>query len=174
MTLTHAEQNSSLALTHVDMNRRSLLIGGGLVTLMGIAGCGTLPSGSGTGASASATGILAGIRSSHGLGSLSPDSRLERAALQQAAYMAQSRRMKHTTGWGKDFGSRVKDNGIEGAAAENIAEGRMDVARVMEMWMNSPPHRRNMLDPRFARFGLAYSADSKNSQWRYWTLVLGK
>jgi uncharacterized protein YkwD len=82
--------------------------------------------------------------------------------------------MAHTTGWGKDFASRVKENGIEGAAAENIAEGRMDVPRLVDMWMHSPPHRRNMLDPRFTRFGLAYATDGKNDQWRYWALVLGR
>jgi uncharacterized protein YkwD len=88
--------------------------------------------------------------------------------------MAGARRMEHTTGWGKDFASRVKDNGIAGAAAENIAEGRMDLARLFDMWMKSPPHRRNMLDARFTRFGLAYVRDSKNADWRYWALVLGK
>lgn len=165
---------SPLHSTPASLNRRTVLVGGGLVALLGLAACGTLPSGSGKGVSTSATGILSGVLSANGLGSLSPDSRLERAALQQATYMARSRRMVHTTGWGKDFASRVKDNGIEGAAAENIAEGRMDVARVMDMWMKSPPHRRNMLDPRFSRFGLAYSIDAKNGEWRYWALVLGR
>ena len=61
-----------------------------------------------------------------------------------------------------------------GAAAENIAEGRMDLARLFDMWMKSPPHRRNMLDARFTRFGLAYVSDGKNADWRYWALVLGK
>lgn len=157
-------------------DRRALLVGGGLVVLSGLAGCGSVPSGAGggIGASASATNLLAGIRKSNGLGPLSPDSRLERAAQQQAGYMAGKRRMAHTTGWGKDFSARVKANGIEGAAAENIAEGRMDAARAIDMWMNSPPHRRNMLDPRFARFGLAYATDVRNGDWRYWCIVLGR
>jgi uncharacterized protein YkwD len=82
--------------------------------------------------------------------------------------------MDHRTGWGKDFASRVKANGISGAAAENIAAGRMDTARVLDTWMHSPPHRRNMLDPRFTRFGLAYVRDRSNGDWRYWAMVLGK
>lgn len=105
---------------------------------------------------------------------MAPDSQLEQAALQQAHFMAGAGRMEHTTGWGKDFASRVSDNGIEGAAAENIAQGRMDLTRLFDMWMNSPPHRRNMLDPRFTRFGLAYVADAKRPDWRYWALVMGK
>lgn len=149
------------------------LAGGGL--LVALAGCGTMrTTGEGGGASSAASGLVAKIRSGAGLSAMTPDSQLEQAALQQARNMAGAGRMEHTTGWGKDFASRVSDNGIEGAAAENIAQGRMDLNRLFDMWMNSPPHRRNMLDPRFTRFGLAYVADAKRPDWRYWALVLGK
>ncbi|HEV2504296.1 MAG TPA: CAP domain-containing protein [Mesorhizobium sp.] len=157
------------------LHRRAFftLAGGGF--LVALAGCGTLrTTGEGGGASSSASGLVGKIRSSAGLSAMAPDSQLEQAALQQARYMAGAGRMEHTTGRGKDFASRVSDNGIEGAAAENIAQGRMDLTRLFDMWMNSPPHRRNMLDPRFTRFGLAYVADAKRPDWRYWALVLGK
>lgn len=157
------------------LDRRHVLQIAGLGALLGLSACGSLrPTGSGAGASASAASIINGYRSENGLSTLSPDRRLEQAALQQAGYMAGAKRMEHDTGWGKDFASRVKGNGIEGAAAENIAEGRMDLSRLFSMWMNSPPHRRNMLDGRFSRFGLAYVRDGKNADWRYWALVLGK
>lgn len=156
-------------------DRRMFIAGAGLLTLSALAGCGTMmPNGSGAGASRSAAGTLAGIRSAANLSKLVPDSQLERAALQQAGYMAGAKRMAHTTGWGKDFASRVHDNHIEGAAAENIAEGRMDVSRLLDIWMNSPPHRRNIMDARFTRFGLAYASDRNNPNWRYWAMVLGK
>lgn len=156
-------------------NRRLFLQGAGMVGLLGLTSCGTMRSaGDGGGASSSAAGIVAGLRRQEGLSAMTPDSRLEQAALQQASYMAGSKRMVHTTGWGKDFATRVKGNGIEGAAAENIAEGRMDLTRLFDMWMNSPPHRRNLLDPRFKRFGLAYVRDDKRPDWRYWALVLGR
>ena len=174
MMLINAENNGSSDSEPIEPARRALLVGGGLALLWGLAGCGSLPTGNGAGASTTASGLVAGIRSTNGLGSLSPDSQLERAALQQAFYMAQAGRMVHTTGWGRDFSSRVKDNGIKGAAAENIAEGRMDLQRLFDMWMHSAPHRRNLLDPRFTRFGLAYASDGKNPEWRYWALVLGK
>lgn len=149
------------------------LAGGGL--LVALAGCGTMrTTGEGGGASSAASGLVAKIRSGAGLSAMTADSQLEQAALQQARYMAGAGRMEHTTGWGKDFSSRVSDNGIEGAAAENIAQGRMDLTRLFDMWMNSPPHRRNMLDPRFTRFGLAYVTDAKRPDWRYWALVMGK
>jgi uncharacterized protein YkwD len=147
----------------------------GLATLVALAACGTmLPAGQGAGVSASATSTLAGIRASAGLGPLVADPQLEQAALQQAGYMARGGRMAHTTGWGKDFAARVKDNGIAGAAAENIARGRFDQQKLFDMWMHSAGHRRNMLDPRFTRFGLAYVRDGRDSAIRYWALVLGK
>jgi uncharacterized protein YkwD len=158
------------------IDRRMLIKAAGLIALAGLAACGTvsLPAGEGAGASSSAAATLAAIRTAAGLGPLAPDAQLEQAALQQAKYMARSGRMNHTTGWGKDFASRVKDNGIVGAAAENIAEGRFDQKKLFEIWMNSPGHRRNMLDPRFTRFGLAYVRDGRDSAVRYWALVLGK
>lgn len=156
-------------------DRRRLLQLAGLGTLSALAACGSLrPTGQGAGASASAASIVNAYRAENGLSRLAPDRQLERAALQQAGYMAGAGRMEHDTGWGKDFASRVEDNGIKGAAAENIAEGRMDLPRLFSMWMNSPPHRRNMLDARFTRFGLAYVRDGDRPDWRYWALVLGK
>ncbi|QKC97490.1 CAP domain-containing protein [Mesorhizobium sp. NZP2298] len=158
------------------LNRRTWLKAAGLAALVGLAACSTvsLPTGQGAGVSSSATGTLASLRATAGLGPLVPDTQLEQAALQQAGYMASRERMSHTTGWGKDFASRVKDNGIAGAAAENIAEGRFDQQKLFDIWAHSPGHRRNMLDPRFTRFGLAYVRDGRDSSLRYWALVLGK
>lgn len=147
-----------------------------LGALLFLAACQTGSNLAGDGAGASATGVtyLQTIRSEHGLPPLSPDSTLERAALQQAAYMARSGKMEHTTGWGKDFAARMNDNSVAGAAAENIAHGGMEPAKLFSMWMNSAGHRRNMLDPRFSKFGLAYVRESKGSDKRYWALVLGR
>lgn len=129
--------------------------------------------GTAAGASAAGTTYLGTIRASNGLTPLTADRRLEKAALQQAGYMARSGRMEHTTGWGKDFAARMDDNGIEGPAAENIANGGMDLEKLFSMWMNSQGHRRNMLDPRFGRFGLAYAVEAKSGR-KYWALVLSK
>lgn len=125
----------------------------------------------GEGASASAAGRLAALRSSYGLSPLAADRELEKAALRQARYMARTGNMTHTTGFGRDFASRMSNTTTNGAAAENIARGRMGLERLLEMWMTSEGHRRNMLDPRFSRFGLASAGDGGD---RYWALVLGR
>jgi uncharacterized protein YkwD len=157
-----------------EITRRWLLAAGcTTLAVMPLSACQSArDAGGGAGASASGARYLARIRTSNKLPGLSADSTLERAALQQAGYMAGGGRMEHTTGWGKDFAARMKDNGIGGAAAENIAFGDIDLEELFSRWMNSSGHRRNMLDPRFSRFGLAYVREGNGSNRRYWALVL--
>lgn len=129
--------------------------------------------GDGSGASKSAVAYLAEIRALDGLPPLVSDPQLERAALQQAGYMAKAGEMEHTAGRRKDFATRMAENEIAGPAAENIAHGRMDLDELFTRWRNSPPHRKNMLDSRMNRFGLAYVKEGKGDG-RYWALVLAK
>lgn len=144
------------------------------VALLGLAACQSAQPIGESGSAASAGVVhLTKIRTSYGLPPLVPDAKLERAALQQAQLMARKGRMTHTTGWGADFNSRMKSNGINGASAENVARGRIGAGEVFRMWMNSPGHRRNMLNPNYRRFGLSYVYEADGSGRRYWALVLG-
>jgi len=141
--------------------------------MAGIFLTGCLSSGSvgdAVGQNGAGAGYLASIRSSNGLSALSPDSSLEQAALEQAKLMAGAQTMNHTARFGKSFGRRVRGNGIEGAAAENIAHGSFGMDELFQRWMNSPGHRRNMLNPAYTRYGLA-SATEANGK-RYWALIL--
>jgi uncharacterized protein YkwD len=158
----------------ISVDRRWFISAGVTLLALVTAGCRStvLDIGEGAGASAAGESQLAQIRSSNGLSALTADPVLEQAALHQAQYMARSGRMAHTTGWGKDFVSRMRADGVRGAAAENIAYGDMDPPEVFSRWMNSAGHRRNMLDPAFSRFGLAYVREAANPQRRYWALVL--
>lgn len=121
--------------------------------------------------SASGLATLSSLRAAQGLPPVEPDPALEKAAAQQAAFMASAGKMKHTTGWGRDFASRMHANGIVTASAENVAYAG-DVEKVFSLWAASPPHRRNLLDPRFTHFGLASASDGTGK--RYWALVLGR
>ncbi len=159
--------------TSFEISRRRFISLAAVATLLPVAACQTMgPAGNGTGASGSASTNIDNIRKANGLSLLASDSTLEKAAGQQAVYMAKAGRMAHNTGWGKSFEARVQDNEIHGAAAENIAMGRMDIDRLFAMWMASPPHRRNMLDARFNRYGLAYAEAKGGGGERYWALVL--
>lgn len=157
------------------MNFRTFAAGLALLGIIGLAGCqggSGSAGGPGVGASASGATSIAAIRSQAGLPPLKQDARLERAAAQQAGYMAGAGRMTHRVGWRKDFATRMRENGIEGAAAENVAHGAMSREKLFSMWMNSPGHRRNMLDRRFTRYGLASAEDAQGR--KYWALVLAR
>lgn len=145
-----------------------------LIATLSLAACqAALSPGDGAGASASGAAWLAEIRQANGLPALAVDRRLEQAALRQSGYMAASGKMAHATGWRRDFSTRMRQDGIDGIAAENLARGRMEMDEVFARWMASPPHRRNMLDPRVKRFGLAYARAGRGGTERYWTLVVG-
>ena len=65
-----------------------------LLGLLAVAGCQGMKGGAGgVGASASGAMYLTSIRTDHGLPPLSPDRRLEKAAAQQAGYMASASSM---------------------------------------------------------------------------------
>lgn len=152
--------------------RRLVLLGGGALGLTSLASCvSVLPtlSNDGVGASDDARRHLAALRSANGQSVLSADRKLEQAAIQQAGYMAAGGRMEHTALRGRDFFTRMEKNGIGAPAAENLAHGRFDVATVLDVWMDSPPHRRNMHDERFGHYGLGYFPDGER---RYWAMVL--
>jgi len=112
------------------------------------------------------------IRNSNGLGPLSADSGLEKAAAIQAQNMARADTMNHTTDGGA-FAERMKSVETNGGAAENIAYGAFGTDELFRRWMDSPPHRRNILNPAFTRYGLA-SAPDKTGKRRYWALVLAR
>lgn len=154
-----------------NAGRRHVILGLGALGLAALASCrSVLPTVEGAGASEAAAGTFSGIRAGAGLPLLASDAVLEKAAVRQAGYMAMAGRMEHTALPGRDFVSRMRADGIAGPAAENLAHGRMDIARLFAIWMDSPPHRRNMVDPRFARFGLGQAREGDGR--RYWALVL--
>jgi hypothetical protein len=104
----------------------------------------------GLGASASAEEYLGAIRKEYRLPPLAPDPTLEKSAAQQAGYMAGAGKMAHRTGWGKDFTSRMRDNGVRGAAAENVAYGQTSAKgaeRLDDVERSPPQHARPGLRP---------------------------
>jgi uncharacterized protein YkwD len=167
-------QESLMSEKFVNLTRRRFFGMAAVAALPLLPACQTAPGtpGKSAGASGSAVANLHAIRSANGVGELKIDPVLEHAALQQAGYMASAGRMAHTTGFGRSFTSRIRDGEIRGIAAENIAVGRMGLDELFARWMASPPHRRNMLDPKFTRFGLAYAEAANGSPQRYWALVL--
>jgi uncharacterized protein YkwD len=56
-------------------------------------------------------------------------------------------------------------------AAENIAAGDFTLDTLMNAWMKSPPHRRNILGP-YSQVGVSRAIDSRGLS--YWCVTFGK
>ncbi|RFC64845.1 CAP domain-containing protein [Mesorhizobium denitrificans] len=141
----------------------------GLALTAALAGCAGGPAGE----SYSGPTSLPEIRAQNGLSPLSSDAELTKAAAYQAASMAKSGAMNHTTRAGGSFGKRMAGVETGGGAAENIAYGALGTDELFRRWMNSPPHRRNILNATYTRYGLA-SAPAADGKRRYWALVLAR
>ncbi|MGU3401055.1 CAP domain-containing protein [Brucellaceae bacterium D45D] len=119
------------------------------------------------------TAIFNAIRKAHGLTPMATDSKLEQAALYQARRMASYGKIGHSVGWGNGFVARLRKAGIRGPAAENVAAGQPDTEAVFDAWMKSPGHRKNMLDPTFGHYGLAWATPKDKPTRIYWAMMLG-
>lgn len=156
----------------MQIDRRRMAAGLAILVLP-LSGClASWPGGGGEGVSAEAAAHVNAIRAKAGLGPLKPDRGLEAAAVRQAGFMTASGRMVHKTGFRRDFATRMDDVETRGLAAENLAHGRFDRREVVAVWLHSPPHRANLLNEAFTRFGLGYARDGGDPSRRYWAMVL--
>jgi uncharacterized protein YkwD len=125
-----------------------------------VAGCGTLS----VPATPETATSLNGFRASHGLSQLRTDGTLTALASEHAADMAQRDSLNHD-----GFMTR---RGPRGARAENVAYGCRESTCVIQQWVTSSGHRKNMLIPGLTRYGLA-SATSPSGK-KYWALLVGE
>ena len=93
--------------------------------------------------------------------------RLEAAAATHTGDMVRNAYFAHAGTDGSDVGARAAREGYAWrVVGENIARYQQTVPEVVEDWVQSPSHCRNLMDPRFAEMG----ADEQD---RYWTQVFG-
>ncbi len=110
-------------------------------------------------------------RAKYGLPPVNADHTLAAVADRQCRLMIANGRIGHAFGRGTTLGERLRAAGDRPRlAAENVAQGQGSLAAVMEAWMNSSGHRRNMLHPRMREFGIAQRTARGQP---YWALVLG-
>jgi hypothetical protein len=102
-------------------------------------------------------------RTRRGLKPLGIDPKLTKCAQQHSDDQARRRKMSHNGSNGSSPSQRVKKSGYNyRSTGENVAYGQRSMEAVMKDWMNSPGHRRNILDPKFTSFGsgVAYSGST--------------
>lgn len=94
------------------------------------------------------------VRAAYGLGRLSADTHLQRAARAHSKEMIGSNVFAHGA-----FGSRMLQFNVTGKlAGENLAWGtgaRGTAQGIVAAWLASPEHRANLLRPSFTRVGIA-------------------
>jgi uncharacterized protein YkwD len=102
------------------------------------------------------------LRSSRGLARLRLSPALSAAATSHSAEMARVGYFSHDSANGASFSSRIgRFYPLRGfhswTVGENILWGAPDVAarRAFKLWLASPPHRANLLSPRWREIGLA-------------------
>jgi uncharacterized protein YkwD len=103
-------------------------------------------------------------RAKAGCGPLRLDSRLTAAARSHAKAMAEQNFFGHAGKDGSRFTSRIRGQGYSFRdAAENIAAGQKSATQVVQNWLKSAGHRRNILDCRMTETGIAmvYQPDDK-------------
>lgn len=109
-------------------------------------------------------------RARSGCGALTPNPLLERAAQGHSDDMARRNFFDHTNPDGQGPGDRITATGYSWFTyGENIAMGQPTPESVMQAWMNSPGHRANILNCRFAEIGVGVVT----SGGPYWTQVFG-
>ena len=110
-------------------------------------------------------------RNAYGCGQLDVDQELITASERQSGYMAETHRFSHIGWGGSTFVTRARVAGYAQPAGENIAWGYPTAEQVMDAWMASPPHRRNILNCEVKSIGtgVRYSDDGTP----YYTQVFG-
>ena len=94
-------------------------------------------------------------RSTMGLRELHWDTALANAARLHTTLLAQNDELSHRFNGEADLQTRLRMAGANfSLVAENVAEAP-DVAALHVAWMNSPPHRANILDPQINAIGIA-------------------
>lgn len=119
--------------------------------------------------------VAAGVnaeRRAAGLAALSPQANLMRVAQDQACDMAAADALSHVGSDGAKLPARIKRAGYRFRVAnENVGMGMRGPEAAVGWWMNSPPHRRNILErgSRDIGVGVALAADGT----LYWAMVTG-
>jgi uncharacterized protein YkwD len=121
---------------------------------------------------AAAEAAMARARAAAGLAATQADPRLERAARAIASDNAARRELDHTGAGGSTLRSRTLAEGyVFRLVAENLAVGAPDGASAVTLWMESPEHRANLLNPGAVHHGVARARGPDGRD--YWAALFG-
>jgi uncharacterized protein YkwD len=120
----------------------------------------------------SITCLINDERASYGLQPVNPNNDLHQAAMSHSNEMIDESYFEHTSPSGLTFMDRIEGTGyMQGArtwtVGENLVWGTGPLSTpqaLVTAWMNSPPHRENLLRPAFRELGVAALAGTPQSR----------
>lgn len=120
-------------------------------------------------------------RVDRGIHGLKKNENLYRSALAHAVDMSENLFISHTSSDGSKLSNRVDRADYRDwvAIGENLAMGHRTPEEVIEGWMESPGHRKNLLSDKFLEIGVAFvlsdvaAADGSLWQGGYWVQNFG-
>ena len=106
---------------------------------------------------------------------LTMDPALRAAARGHSAEMGAQGFFSHDSPDGRTFMDRINAEAYSGRGpwAENIAAGYTSAAAVVQGWIDSPGHCRNLMNPALRELGAGYAFDATSPYRHYWTQVFG-
>ena len=118
------------------------------------------------------------FRAENGRRPLKLNQELNAAAQKHSRAMAQGDFFSHTSLNGDRPWDRAEDEGYTARSmGENIAAGQRTPQQVVQGWINSPGHRRNLLNPSYTELGVGYfeleNDTGRVNYNRYWTQKFG-
>ncbi|MFC7052211.1 CAP domain-containing protein [Hansschlegelia quercus] len=115
--------------------------------------------------------MVSEYRRGKGLGPVTLDPTLNAMAEAQAAAMARNDKLSHEAGG--TFKSRIAASGYRnGGMWENIGAGHDTLADAFTGWRSSPPHAKNMAQPKAARMGIAAVRAPGSRYEVFWAMEL--
>lgn len=107
-------------------------------------------------------------RAAKGCKPLKSNSKLKKAAQAHANDMAKKKYFTHNSKNGTVWWKRIMKHGYKDPAGENIARGFSSTVGVVTAWMNSPGHRKNIMNCSFRTIGIGF-----NGNGDYWVQDFG-
>lgn len=102
---------------------------------------------------------------------------LQQSAQGHATAMATQGFFSHTGADGSSLAGRILATGFDFQwAGENLAGGATTPERAFELWMQSPGHKRNIMQPLFSHMGVGHyvAAPGASKYGTYWVQNFGR
>lgn len=118
--------------------------------------------------------LINDYRAAHGVAPVALSRSLSMAADNHSRYMAQTDDVDHSLG-GISWSQNILNYGYPAGygMGENVLAGRQSAGGALNLWISSPPHNANMLNPVWKAIGIGREVNINGKYDFYWTTTFG-